>query len=243
MLLLAQLTHLCNHRSSGAYNTLRDSGVVMLPSGRTLRDYRHHSPAKSGFSNSFDLQLLERARTTKPQDLAKYVTILVDEMYVREGVVYRKTTGDLTGFVELGDVDTYLDEYERCSLQGSRKSRELAKTIVVFMVRGLLTNLLFPYCVFPVKSLKACNLFPLVWEVIGRLTLHNFRVMAVTCDGAAVNRRMFQMHGSGSATVYSTVNVYSKEQHPIFFISDPPHLLKTIRNCFANAKRQLWVSS
>ncbi len=95
----------------------------MLPSERTLRDYRHHSPAKSGFSNSFDLQLLECVRTTKPLDLVKYITVLVDEMYVREGVVYRKSTGDLTGFVELSDIDTYLDEYERWSLQGSKKPK------------------------------------------------------------------------------------------------------------------------
>ena len=33
-----------HHRSSGAYSTLRNSGVIVLPSERTLRDYRHHTP-------------------------------------------------------------------------------------------------------------------------------------------------------------------------------------------------------
>ena len=27
----------------------------------------------------------------------------------------------------------------------------------------------------------------------------------------------------------------------LFFFSDPPHLLKTTRNCWANKRRQLWV--
>ena len=29
-----------HHKSSGAYETLRNSGLIRLPSGRTLRDYR-----------------------------------------------------------------------------------------------------------------------------------------------------------------------------------------------------------
>ena len=236
-----------HHRSSGAYKSLRESGIIALPSGRTLRDYRHFAPAKSGFSNVYDQQLLDLAQSTKPAELAKHVVLLIDEMYVKEGVVYNKSSGQLTGFVELGDIDSLLNEFEQCSLQDSESPKKpvtLAKTIVVFMIRGLLTNLLFPYTVFPVNSLKGHNLFPLVWEVIGRLTLHGFRIFAITCDGASVNRKMFQMHtcGTRKEKVYKTVNIYCKEQHSIYFISDPPHLLKTLRNCFANFNRHLWVS-
>lgn len=38
------------HHSSGAYELLRDSGCVMLPSQRTLRDYTYHVKAATGFS-------------------------------------------------------------------------------------------------------------------------------------------------------------------------------------------------
>ena len=27
----------------------------------------------------------------------------------------------------------------------------------------------------------------------------------------------------------------------MFFVSDPPHLIKTVRNCWASKKRDLWV--
>ena len=37
---------------SSAYEALRSSGVVRLPSSRTLRDYTHFVKAHSGFSNS-----------------------------------------------------------------------------------------------------------------------------------------------------------------------------------------------
>lgn len=231
-----------HHKSSGAYKTLRESGILALPSGRTLRDYRHFAPAKAGFSKMYDKQLIDLAKANKQSELAEHIIVLVDEMYVKEGLVYSKSSGALTGFVQLDDVDTHLNELES-SLQDSRKPRALAKTIVVFMVRGILSSLLFPYAAFPVNSLKAFNLFPLVWKVIGRLTRHGFRVWGITCDGASCNRKMFQMHDPAKVGVYKTVNFYSKDRHLIYFISDPPHLLKTVRNCFANSKRNLWVST
>ena len=231
-----------HHRSSGAYKTLRESGLLSLPSGRILRDYRHFAPAKSGFSTAYDQQLLDLATKTN-FEMAKNIAILIDEMYVKEGLVYNKTSGALTGFVELGDIDSHLNEYKR-SIYEPKKQKSLAKTIVVFMVRGVVTSLIFPYTIFPVSSLKGYNLFPLVWEVIGRLTRHDFRVWAIICDGASNNRKMFRMHSStGDENIFKTTNVYSEDQYPIYFICDPPHLLKTIRNCFASSTRNLWVSS
>ena len=76
------------HRSSGAYEMLRKSGVLSLPSSRTLRDYRHLSPSSSpGFSTTADIQLLDMIKLAKPNHLAKYVLILVDEIYLKEGLV------------------------------------------------------------------------------------------------------------------------------------------------------------
>ena len=77
-----------HHRSSGAYEMLRKSGILSLPSSRTLRDYRHLSPSSSpGFSTTADIQLLDMIKLAKPNHLAKYVLILVDEIYLKEGLV------------------------------------------------------------------------------------------------------------------------------------------------------------
>lgn len=64
--------------------------------------------------------------------------------------------------------------------------------------------------------------------------------MAVTCDGVSDNRQMFSFHSQHDKSVHKTINVYSKEGDTVFFISDPPHLIKTIRNYFQRGK--LWVS-
>ena len=46
-----------HHKSSGAYSTLRDSGLISLPSERTLTDYRHFASPTTGFSKDTDMQL------------------------------------------------------------------------------------------------------------------------------------------------------------------------------------------
>lgn len=64
----------CTHRSSGAYETLRDSGCIRLPSQRTLRDYTHYIEAKPGFSHEVDVMLQFRdAKVDTCVEREKYV--------------------------------------------------------------------------------------------------------------------------------------------------------------------------
>ena len=45
------------HQSQSAYETIRQSKCVILPSQRTLRDYTHHVKSKPEFSGKVDKQL------------------------------------------------------------------------------------------------------------------------------------------------------------------------------------------
>lgn len=229
-----------HHRSSSFYATLRNSRVITLPSERTLRDYRHCFSADFGFSALSDRQLCEAVKSHKPSNLAKYVTVVIDEMYIKVGLVFNKTSGALVGFHYLGEVNNLLGDMER-ELKNPNTRRPLAKVMLVFMVRGLFTAIKFPYVQFAATSTKSATLFPLFRQVVSRLTRLGLCVVAVTCDGASDNRRLFSLHDTASKMVYKTTNVYSKEQNTIFFFSDPPHLIKTIRNCFQRGK--LWVSA
>ena len=229
-----------HHRSSGAYSTLRNSGIITLPTERTLSDYRHYAPSRCGFSAATDMQLLEVLKQQKPTHLAKYVVIVLDEMYVKEGLVIQRSSGALIGYQDLGDINNILHDAENQIKNPGNCKRPLAKLMLVFMVRGLFSSLKFPYVQFPASTTKGADLFPLFRQVVSRLTRLGFRVLATTCDGASDNRRMFSLHSCSDKLVYKTTNVYSKAVENIYFISDPPHLLKTIRNCFQRGK--LWVS-
>ena len=228
-----------HHKSSGCYSTLRNSGVLALPSDRTLRDYKHSSPSRVGFSAELDAELLEAVLQQKPKHLAKYVGLVLDEMYVKEGLYFNKHTGELIGYSDLGGVNNLLADYEQQLTTSNKSPRPLAKCMLMFMVRGLFTSLKYPYVQFSAASTKGADIFSLVRQAIKHLTRLGLTVLTVTCDGASDNRRMFQMFNSKADLSYKTVNIFNAERNDVFFISDPPHLLKTIRNCFARGK--LWV--
>lgn len=63
----------------------------------------------------------------------------------------------------------------------------------------------------------------------------------MTFDGCAVNRRLLQLHDTANKSIYKVLNVHAKEERYVCFFSDPPHLMKTIRNCWASKNRTLWV--
>ena len=229
-----------HYKSSGAYETLRKSGVIGLPTTRTLRDYRHFgSHCQAGFTATADHQLLDLIKQRKPSHLAKYVILLIDEMYVKEGLVYEKNTGALIGFSDLGGVVQELNEHKHLVAGDGRKYKQLAKTMMVIMVRGVFTDISFPYAQFPLASPSGSDLFPLIWKAVDRLECNDIKVLGVTCDGASINRRMLKLHGN--SRTHKTMNVFSSDGRSLLFFIDPPHLLKTIRNGFANPNRKLWV--
>lgn len=100
---------------------------------------------------------------------------------------------------------------------------------------------------FPCSSVSGDQLYSLVWGCVHRLEACGFKVVALTCDGASANRKFLKLHKSSKELTYKTENPYANEDRPIFFVSDPPHLIKTVRNCWANSHshsgtRNLWVS-
>lgn len=122
--------------------------------------------------------------------------------------------------------------------------KPLAKTMLVLMVRGLFSGLQFPYVQFPCATLRGDQMFHILWKTIGRLERYGFVVLGLTCDGLAANRQLFRMHApkNSKELVHKTTNPYSASCRDFYFFSDPPHLLKTSRNCFASKSRHLWVS-
>lgn len=219
--------------SSCTYHALRSSGFLKLPSERTLRDYTHYFQNKPGFQDEVNQQLLEEVEKMKLLDERKYVGLLVDEMKVKEGLVYNKTTGEIVGFTSLGDINEQLQRLE----QGGEHP-PVAKYILVLMVRGIMFKLEFPYAHFGTRGVTAELLHPIVWEAIRRLEASGLKVLFVTADGASVNRKFFRMHYDKSdpnSFAYKARNPYSADNRWIYFIADPPHLMKTVRNCWSHS--------
>ena len=90
-------------KSSSAYHALRSTGVLTLPSERTLRDYTHWIKGEVGFQVSVNRQLIKEAKIREEKD--EYVTLVFDEMKVREDLVFDKHSCRLVGFVNLGEIN------------------------------------------------------------------------------------------------------------------------------------------
>ena len=66
-------------------------------------------------------------------------------------------------------------------------------------------------------------------------------MLGVTFDGASVNRRLIKIHLPKEDFVHKVQNPYASDDRDLLFFSDPPHLMKTTRNCWQSKARYLWV--
>lgn len=236
--------------STAAYESMRESGFLSLPSTRTLRDYTHHMESSTGFLPEVSEQLMKEAKMDSIETYEAHVALCFDEVRIKENLVYDKHGVRVIGYVDIGSVNNELLKLEQaCENEQPETPGSLlpvAKHMLVFMVRGLFIDLNFPYAQFATANLTADKLFPLVWEAVEKLEAADFKVMAFVCDGASQNRKFFRMHSIN--ILYKTDNPYAGEPRPIYFFSDAPHLIKTVRNCWANSfshknSRALWVST
>lgn len=54
-------------------------------------------------------------------------------------------------------------------LSNNEKNDSVANHMLVYMVRGIFSNLEFPYASFPTRGVTADELYPIVWDAIRNL--------------------------------------------------------------------------
>ena len=103
------------------------------------------------------MQLMKEAKIEALQEWQTYVAVVLDEVKVKEGIVYNKHDCKIIGLGDVGDVNNALLDCER-SLN-DETGRTLTKYI---MVRGIFIKLNFPYAQYPTTDLSADILYPIV---------------------------------------------------------------------------------
>jgi len=173
------------YRSSGCYDTLRK--CIRLPSERTLQDYTHYVEAKVGFSSDVDKMLINAAKVKTCFNREKCVILLLDEMHIREQLIFDKHSAAITGYANISDIVSHLDEFESKvdnadeSSQTSSERHKLAKTMMVFMVRGLFNSLQFPYAQFACADITGDMLYDPFWEAVRRIETCGLKVAFRIC--------------------------------------------------------------
>ena len=72
--------------SGGAYDFLRESGCVKLPSNKTFRDYIYYASTTTGFSDEVDDQLMSVVDLSERQN--RQVALVLNEVHVKDNLVY-----------------------------------------------------------------------------------------------------------------------------------------------------------
>lgn len=205
-------------KSHSTYEDLRDSGFLRLPTGRTLSDYKNFCSSKSGWQTSVLQAMSDNFKNQGLPQVGKFGGLFFDEVKIKEGLVFDPSTWELVGFVDLGS--------------DSSIQKNLATHVLQFYFKSIFTNFQFPCAYFLTRGISALNLNQLFWQGVGLLQGFGFTTILSCCDGAAENRAFMMMNGV-SEDNSQTNNPFSRL--PLFFMSDPPHLIKKLRNNVYNS--------
>ncbi len=139
------------HFSGKAYEAIRESGCISLPSQRTIRDYSNAGRADAGFSPEVDQQLLQASKLPTSPDYHWLLMLLLDKMHK---LVYNKHNGKLVVFLFIWamPIITYLSCFEELLWNEDDESATvtpIAKLMMVFHGQRNFTTLKFPNVVFP----------------------------------------------------------------------------------------------
>ena len=228
--------------SPAAYELLRDTGMVKLPSSRTLFDYAKVKPAQEGIDEVVIESIGKRVDKLKPE-CKKYFVLMADEMHISQNLVFQKSTGSMIGFTNLDDVDKEVQNLEAYLNDNNDDNREpvIAQKVLVYMVKGVACNIKGVIATYAVANMSVNQMYFWTWAVIGSLERSGVAVIAFVSDGCSVNRAFIKKHKPvtvlENGLIFDTINKAAPDRI-LYFIADVPHLLKTIRNGLYNSRNK-----
>lgn len=214
-------------RSPKAYEDLKESNMLILPSGRQLRRYKNCVPQNPGICDDILEWMLHTANDNKIPDHGRAGGIHHDETKLQEDLVLCMSGGKptLVGWVEGSEEATNLR-----IVRAGKVQQTLASEVIQFSFLGY-TGFRFPICHFPTKGIKASELYIIIWEAVAKLADWGFQVDYIMQDGGEENRQFIKFHFPEDplACSYTSLNL-TDQSRKMFHIQDFSHNMKKIRN-------------
>lgn len=143
------------------------------------------------------------------------------------------------GYVNLDEVSKEVHAMEAALKKEVNAEPPQATKVLSFMVKGVTSSLKFVVASYGTSNMTAEELYRRTWNTVSEIEKLGLVVRVITCDGASVNRKFIKMHpavdGQKGSVIYKTWNPRASEHRVVYFMSDVPHLLKTVRNCLSNS--------
>ena len=154
--------------------TLRNTGVIKLPSESTLRDYTNVFHPKAGFNACILDEVKSACKDLGPHQ--HFVVLLHDEMTLKNDLVFDRVSGEIVGYVRPSEWQVTDNPCDN-----------VATHVLVFYVVGVSSHLKMSLGFFPTKTATADSLFTLMWKAISYLEIScNLKVIILQITKAIV---------------------------------------------------------
>ncbi|XP_075739881.1 uncharacterized protein LOC142785325 [Rhipicephalus microplus] len=200
--------------SPHAYRFLRSTGNVRLPHPSTIRrvcNSYNVSPEAEQQGASFLSYAKKLVTTMKEHE--KIVVLMMDEIHLQPYFDYKG--GTIVG--------------------AASNSPNAAKTAHVFMMQSLLSSEKNVVHILPVERINAEELHTLLRSIITQLENVGLRIIAVITDNNSINRKTMSLFGA-PCKLQSVYPHPADPDRPLFFLIDPVHLMKCVRNNWLNQR-------
>jgi len=194
-----------------------------FPSYRTLCRKIQNLPFAPGIQ--YDVLGLLKQKMRGREEHEKLCALLVDEMQLKRRVEYDKSTKQMVGYVSPETLPGGVDNSEE---------RQLAVHALVFMLRGLTVawKQTVAY-LYTGTSLDSGAYWTFTKQVLQASELSGLKVECITSDMGPANTGLWRHVGIHS-TRESVIPMIPHPARPgdsLYFVADPPHLLKNLWNC------------
>lgn len=217
-----------HYMSPRAYDYLRNKFGKHLPHCQTIRQWYRNSnlDAKSGIG-TYALNALEsKAKTVRENGEQLVVSVVFDEMHIQRNMSWCRAKNKFIGLIDYGTQNPD-DEFT------------LAKDVIVFMACGINAHFQQPIGYYFIQTLNANERAELLLQVINEISKRGIKVANVTFDGYRANVKMCRHLGANlnlKNGEYETHFINSYDSEKIYFILDPSHVMKLIRNTLGGVK-------
>lgn len=204
--------------SPKGYEYGRSSQLIAAPSRSTLDRYMGNVDCDVGISQLVKDRL--KAECENLQSTEKIVSMIANEMAIKERLLYNKASDKFIGIVNTeGIYDSKIGKYPT-----------LANKLLCFVVHGLSKKFTIPAAYFFVKSLQGSDLFLLVQRVIKAVEETGFLVLRVVTNNHRTNLSMFKHFGGGELKTF--VPHPCDPERKLYLSFDYCHLIKNVRSQF-----------
>lgn len=158
-------------RSPKAYIQLADSGFLLLPSVKTLSNYKTSVKQEPGLNHSQLKWMMMQAKHEQLPPEGYHGGLILDEMAIQEDLQIKHSDHSFIGVPDMGR--------EGNLVNGSDKTNKLAHHVLQFIFHGY-TGFRFLVAHYPTTQATGPQLYSIFWDLVDALSSYGF-VVDYTC--------------------------------------------------------------